>query len=115
LKVTHFRVFGSHAWAQTPYEKRKALNPQSISCIFFGYLDGVKGYRLIDPSTDYLIIECSVQFEEISLSHAPHEPHVGTLFLPLVRYDESAHSKSISNLSSDTKSEDSKHVYAQSV
>jgi hypothetical protein len=59
-KVTHFHIFGSCAWAKIPSEKRKALDPHSIDCIFVGYLDNVKGYRLIDPSTDRLIIECSV-------------------------------------------------------
>jgi hypothetical protein len=113
-EVTHFCVFGSHAWAWIPSEKRKALDPQSIACIFVGYPDGVKGYRLIDPSTDQLIIEHSVQFEE-SLSHAPHEPHAGTFVLPPVRDDESTHSYSTLDLSSNTELEDSEHAYAQSV
>jgi hypothetical protein len=26
-EVTHFCIFGSHAWARIPYEKRKALDP----------------------------------------------------------------------------------------
>jgi hypothetical protein len=55
--VAHFRILGSRAWAQIPSEKRKALDPQSIECIFVGYPDGVKGYRLIDLSSDRLIIE----------------------------------------------------------
>jgi hypothetical protein len=83
LEVTHFCVFSSRAWARIPSKKRKALNPQSTACIFLGYPNGVKGYILIDPSTDQLIIERSVQFEE-SLSHAPHEPHAGTFVLPPV-------------------------------
>jgi transposase InsO family protein len=29
LEVTHFRIFGSRAWAQIPSKKRKALDPQS--------------------------------------------------------------------------------------
>jgi hypothetical protein len=52
LEVTHFHIFGSRAWAQIPSEKRKALDPQSTECIFVGYPDGVKGYRLIDLSSD---------------------------------------------------------------
>jgi hypothetical protein len=51
-EVTHFHIFGSRAWAQIPSEKRKALDPQSTECIFVGYPDGVKGYRLIDLSSD---------------------------------------------------------------
>ena len=68
--MTHFRIFGSRAWARILSEKRKALDPQSIECIFVGYLNSVKGYRLIDLSSDWLIIERSVQFEE-SVLHVP--------------------------------------------
>jgi hypothetical protein len=69
-EVTHFCIFSSRAWAGIPFEKRKALDPQSTQCIFVGYPDGVKGYKLIDISLDHLIIESSVQFEE-SVSHVP--------------------------------------------
>jgi hypothetical protein len=82
-EVTHFRIFGSRAWAQIPSEKRKALDPQSTECIFFGYLDGVKGFWLIDISSYWLIIERSVQFEE-SFSHVPHQLHAYTFTLPPV-------------------------------
>jgi transposase InsO family protein len=36
-KVSHFRIFGSRAWAHIPTYKRKDLEPQSVECIFFGY------------------------------------------------------------------------------
>jgi hypothetical protein len=51
-EVAHFHIFGSRAWAQIPSEKRKALDPQSTECIFVGYPDSVKRYRLIDLSSD---------------------------------------------------------------
>ena len=35
--VTHFRIFGSKAWARIPTEKRKALQPQSQEFLFVGY------------------------------------------------------------------------------
>ena len=35
--VTHFRIFGSKAWARIPTENRKALQPQSQGCLFVGY------------------------------------------------------------------------------
>ena len=62
-----------------------------------GYPDDVKGYRLIDPSTDQLIIEQNVQFEESPL-HAPTVKHAETLMLPSVpdiRDDYSTHSYAI--------------------
>ena len=51
----------------------------------------MKGYRLLIPSTDKLIIERSVKFEE-SLSHPPQSPHADTFYLPHVRDDDSVHS-----------------------
>jgi hypothetical protein len=80
-EVTHFHIFDSRAWARIPSEKRKGLDPQSTECIFVGYLDDVKGYRLIDLSSDCLIIDHSVQFVE-SVSHVPQQPHVYTFILP---------------------------------
>jgi hypothetical protein len=68
LKVAHFHIFGSCAWARIPSEKRKELYPQRIECIFVGYIDSVKGYIHIDLSSEQLIIERIVQFEE-SFSH----------------------------------------------
>jgi hypothetical protein len=105
LEVTHFRIFGLRAWAEIPSEKRKALDPQSTECIFVGYFDGVKGYRLIDFSSDRLIIERSVQFEE-SVLHVPQQPHVDTFILPPIRGDEHAHADSSSDESFDLEDSD---------
>jgi hypothetical protein len=65
----------------------------------------VKGYRLIDLSSDRLIIEHSVQFEE-SVSHVPQQPHADTFILPPVRDDEHAHADSSSDESSDSEDSD---------
>eukprot|EP00253_Pinus_taeda_P016659 PITA_16659 len=111
-EITHLRVFGSRAWAQIPSEKRKALDPQSIECIFVGYPNGVKGYRLLIPSTNKLIIERSVKFEE-SLSHAPQSPHADTFYLPHVRDDDSVHSDAdTDHADAETQSSDTNLVHA---
>jgi hypothetical protein len=47
--LSHFLVFGSITWAHIPDEKRKALQPKSEKCIFVGYFEDVKGYRLLQP------------------------------------------------------------------
>ena len=79
--VTHFRIFGSRAWARIPTEKRKALQPQSQECLFFGYSKDSKGYNLINLSTNKAFIERCVQFQEEPLaavevgeSSSPLEP-----------------------------------------
>jgi hypothetical protein len=72
---------------------------------FFGYPNGVKGYRLINLSSDRLIIERSVQFEE-SVSHVPQHPHANTFTLSPIRDDEHAHADSSSDKSFDSEDSD---------
>ena len=62
--VTHFKIFRSRAWARIPTEKRKDLQPRSQQCIFFGYSEDSKGYKLINLITNKYFIERSVQFQE---------------------------------------------------
>ena len=45
--VKHLRVFGSVCYALVPIEKRNKLDSRSIKCIFIGYSDQKKGYRLL--------------------------------------------------------------------
>ena len=66
--MTHFRIFGSKAWARIPTEKRKAFQPQSQEFLFFGYFEDSKGYKLINLSTNKYFIERSVQFQEEPLA-----------------------------------------------
>ena len=49
--VSNLRVFGSTAWAQIPLDKRRALQPQSIVCLFIGYPNESKGFKLLDIKT----------------------------------------------------------------
>jgi hypothetical protein len=82
--VSHFRIFGSRAWAHIPTDKRKDLDPQSVECIFIGYLEGVKGYRFLDFHTEKFILAQSVKFEEESL----HDFLEDSVKEPLVVTDE---------------------------
>ena len=43
LDVTHFRIFGSKAWARIPIEKRKDLQSKSKSAYLLGILKIKKG------------------------------------------------------------------------
>ena len=61
---SNLRVFGSIAWAQIPLDKRRALQPQSIECIFIRYPDEYKGFKLLDIKIKHIIIERSVKFDE---------------------------------------------------
>ena len=66
--VSHFRIFGSRAWARSPTEKRKDLQPQSPECLFVGYFEDSKGYKLINFTKNKDFIKRSVQFEEEPLA-----------------------------------------------
>jgi hypothetical protein len=94
--VSHFHVFGSVAWAHILDEKRKALQPKSEKCIFVGYSEDVKGYRLLQPHCNEIIIRRDVKFDEnISwpaslirrlclLRPASHLQHFVPYFVPIM-------------------------------
>jgi hypothetical protein len=42
-KVTHFKIFGSHAWDRIPSNMRKSMEDHCKECIFVGNTKGVKG------------------------------------------------------------------------
>ena len=66
--MTHFRIFGSKAWARIPTEKRKDFQNQVQEFLFVGYSEYSKGYNLINLSTNKSFIEISVQFKEEPLA-----------------------------------------------
>jgi hypothetical protein len=79
LDVSHFRVFGSIAWVHIPDEKRKTLQPKSEKCIFVGYSEDVKGYRLIQTHCNEIIIRRDVKFDENILACEPNSTFVPSL------------------------------------
>jgi hypothetical protein len=62
--VSHFCVFGSEAWAHILDEKRKTFKPKSEKFIFVGYSEDVKGYILLQPHSNEIIIRRDVNFDE---------------------------------------------------
>jgi hypothetical protein len=47
--LEHLRVFGCDAYVHVPKENRSKLDNKVEKCIFIGYKDGVKGYKLWNP------------------------------------------------------------------
>ncbi len=45
--MSHLRIFGCRAFAHVPNEKRTKLESKSMPCVFLGYHEGTKTYRLI--------------------------------------------------------------------
>ncbi len=62
--VSHLRVFGCKAFAHVPDEKRTKLESKSMPCVFLGYYEGTKAYRLICLETKRIIKSRDVLFIE---------------------------------------------------
>ena len=61
-----FKIFGCDAYALINKKERSKLDPRSKRCIVVGYgeKNGLKGYRLWDPTTHKLTISRDVVFDE---------------------------------------------------
>jgi hypothetical protein len=62
--VAHLKVFGCVTYAHVPDELRKKLYNKGQKCIFFGYSDDTKAYKLYDFIARKVIISYDVQFME---------------------------------------------------
>jgi hypothetical protein len=74
----------SKQWAHIPDEKRKALQPKSEKCIFVGYSEDVKGYRLLQSHFNKIIIRRNVKFDENLLAR-----ELNSMIVPSLAYEPS--------------------------
>ena len=58
--VSHLNVFGCVAYAHVPDELRKKLDKKGQKCIFVGYSEKRKAYKLYDPVAKNVIISLNV-------------------------------------------------------
>eukprot|EP00253_Pinus_taeda_P032839 PITA_32839 len=76
--LSHLRVFGCDAYVHVPKEKRTKLNSKYKKCIFIGYKDGLKGYKLWNLVTRKVVYNRDVVFREVKdvIKHEvqPKEP-----------------------------------------
>ena len=63
-EISHLRIFGSRDFAHIPKDDRRKLDAKSIECIFVGYCDDQKAYKLFRPSSHKLIASRDVVFHE---------------------------------------------------
>jgi hypothetical protein len=62
------RVFGCIAYAMVPDEKRGKLDAKGTKCLFLGYCEGTKAYRLMCVQSKKIIKCRDVEFMEDSTS-----------------------------------------------
>jgi len=62
--VSHLRVFGCKVFAHVPDEKRIKLESKSMLCVFLGYYESTKAYRLMCVKTKRIIKSRDVVFIE---------------------------------------------------
>jgi hypothetical protein len=86
--VAHIRVFGCIAYAKIPDASRTKLEAKSAKCLFLGYCEGSKAYRLICFESKKIIRCCDVTFceygdlqEELELHPSGSNVDKGVLIL----------------------------------
>ena len=77
--LTHLRVFGCYAYALIPKERCKKWDPKAIKCIFVGYEESSKAYRIYDPSRNRIFISRDVDFNENCFQNDPTKKSVEDL------------------------------------
>jgi len=66
--ISHMRVFGCIAYAMVPDEKRGKLDAKGTKCLFIGYCEGTKAYRLMCVQSKKIIKCRDVEFMEDNIS-----------------------------------------------
>ena len=62
--ISNLRVFGCVAYSHIPDEKRTKLQPKSEKCVFVGYPDDTKGFKLFNIESSKFIRNRNVIFHE---------------------------------------------------
>jgi hypothetical protein len=63
--LTHLKVFGCEAYIHVPKENMSKLDKKAKKCIFIGYKDGLKGYKLWNPEFKKVVYSRDVVFREM--------------------------------------------------
>ncbi|GJT03883.1 retrovirus-related pol polyprotein from transposon TNT 1-94 [Tanacetum coccineum] len=62
--ISHLRVFGCLANVHIPQQQRTKLDDRSMECVLLGFSDESKAYKLLNPTTNKIIVSRDVIFQE---------------------------------------------------
>ena len=112
--LSNVRVFGCVAYAHVPNQlRRKKLDPKSKKCIFMGYPDGTKGFKLYNLAAKKFIrtrsvLFCEDNFHDFGSKH--EENDYITFFSPIETSDsnrEDTNDESEHSVEEESESENS--------
>lgn len=65
VRISHLKIFGCRVFAQIDktYQRRK-LGKRAQECVFIGYIEGVRGYKLCIIEKDKFLVNRNVKFDE---------------------------------------------------
>jgi len=68
LSLIQLKVFGCVAYTHIKQDK---LKPRVLKCIFLGYPEGVKGYKLwcLEASYKRCLVICDIVFNEVEMAY----------------------------------------------
>nr|GEW42722.1 retrovirus-related Pol polyprotein from transposon TNT 1-94 [Tanacetum cinerariifolium] len=64
VNYSDLHIFRSPVYVMYNSQKTTKLDPKSRKCLFLGYADGIKGYRLWDPTAHKVVVSRDVVFME---------------------------------------------------
>ena len=71
--VSHLIIFGSIAFAHIADELKRKLDKKNERCIFTGYSEQQKAYKLYNPITKKVVVTRDVKFIEDKCSSDPSD------------------------------------------
>jgi hypothetical protein len=63
--LTHLKVFGCDTYVHVPKENMSKLDKKDEKCVFIGYKDGLKGYKIWNLETKKVVYSRDVVFREM--------------------------------------------------
>ena len=76
--IAHLKVFGCDAFMHVPKEKMSKPDNKTEKCIFVGYKDGIKGYKLWNLVTREIVYSRDVVFKEVKNTSRNEDEPKGT-------------------------------------